>query len=46
MRYYSDCTLTDIQRALKWSIYCEIELEDDNDIKAVLKSLLADLDSN
>ena len=41
--YTEDSSLTEKQKELKWSLYCEVDLEDDEDIKAVLESLLKDL---
>ena len=43
--YDADKSLTDAQRALKWSLYCESEHEEKENIIIVLKSLLSDLES-
>ena len=43
MKYKEDEKLTDSQKDMKWSLYCECELEDNQDIKKVLMSLLEDI---
>lgn len=43
MNWKEDKNLTEAQRTLKWSIYCETDMEPDEDIKAVLLSILKDL---
>jgi hypothetical protein len=43
MNYIEDSNLTEEQENLKWNVYSEVEWEPDSDIKAVLKSLLADI---
>ena len=43
MEYVDDKGLSTYQRKLKWSLYCEVDSENDCDIEAVLKSLLNDL---
>lgn len=40
--YVEDKELTEAQQSLKWSIYCECEMETNCDVKEVLKSLLND----
>lgn len=45
MEYLEDNTLTKEQKALKWSLYCECELERDEDIIKASESLLRDLDT-
>lgn len=45
-QYYhwkKDDSLTPEQRALKWYLYCEIELEDIRDVVATLTSILTDI---
>ena len=42
MDFKEDSSLSEQQKRLKWSLYCEIEFEKDEDIKAVLMSLLED----
>lgn len=44
MMFEEDSSLTEKQKELKWSLYCEVDLENDKDIKAVLKSMLKDLE--
>ena len=43
--YDADKSLTDAQKSLKWSLYCESEHEEEENIIIVLKSLLKDLES-
>ena len=43
MDYEDDFKLTKNQQDLKWAFYCESELEKNEDIEAVLRSLLADI---
>lgn len=38
-----DKNLTDEQKILKWGLYCECDMEEDENIITVLKSLLKDL---
>jgi len=45
MKWKEDKTLTEDQQTLKWGLYCESELETNEDIKAVLLSLLKDLET-
>ena len=42
--YEEDEHLTDAQKTLKWSLYCESEHESDENIRIVLRSLLKDLE--
>ena len=42
VQHNEDDTLTKRQKTLKWSLYCECDMEDTEDVVAVLKSLLAD----
>ena len=44
MEYIEDSSLTPQQQELKWYIYCEANFETDENIKAVLQSLLKDLE--
>jgi hypothetical protein len=43
MKWIDDKTLTESQQKLKWYLYCEVEMEQDIDIEAVLESLLRDV---
>lgn len=45
MKWKEDKNLTEAQQTLKWGLHCEIEMETDEDIKAVLLSLLKDLET-
>lgn len=45
LQYREDKSLTEHQRELKWSLYCEVEtFEEIEDIELVLKSLLKDIE--
>ena len=45
MKMVDDLSLTEYQRKLKLYLNLEVDLEDDSDIKAVLKSMLKDLET-
>ena len=45
MKMVEDSSLTVHQQALKWYLYLEVDLEDDADIKAALRSMLHDLEA-
>ena len=44
MEYVEDKNLSAKQQKLKWYLYCEVDLEEASDVKAVLKSLLNDFE--
>jgi len=45
MKDIKDNSLTEKQQEIKFYLYCEVEYEDNEDIKAVLKSILKDLEA-
>lgn len=45
MKWNHDEKLTETQRTLKWGLHCEVDMETNEDIKAVLLSILKDLEA-